>query len=134
MVEGALKYRLMDLLACPICKTFPLELVVFSEAPTEVRNEAAKPQCEEYCGYHRRRVAEMKMEKPDFECKGCTQIIIQWGVLTCPKCGRWYPIIDEIPHMLPDELRNEREDRAFLSENRERIPKEVLERGKPFSL
>ncbi|MEM0275213.1 MAG: Trm112 family protein, partial [Nitrososphaerota archaeon] len=26
-----MKYRLMDLLACPICKKFPLKLIVFTE-------------------------------------------------------------------------------------------------------
>ena len=29
------------------------------------------------------------------------------GVIICPKCLRWYPIRDEIPEMLPDELREE---------------------------
>lgn len=31
--------------------------------------------------------------------------IISEGVLKCPKCARWYPIIDEIPRMLPDGMR-----------------------------
>ena len=30
LVGGGVKYRLMDLLACPMCKHFPLNLEVYS--------------------------------------------------------------------------------------------------------
>jgi len=53
--------------------------------------------------------------------------------MTC-ECDRWYPIIDTIPHMLPDDLRKEEEDKAFLENWKEKIPKKVLEEGKPFKL
>ncbi|MFQ6076000.1 MAG: Trm112 family protein [Candidatus Bathyarchaeia archaeon] len=56
------------------------------------------------------------------------------GLLVCPSCSRWYPIIDEIPHMLPDELRESGEDLSFLRKFKNRVPKEVLEEGKPFNL
>lgn len=32
---------------------------------------------------------------------------IKGEVLICTECNRWYPIIDDIPHMLPDELRED---------------------------
>ena len=32
---------------------------------------------------------------------------IKGEVLICAACNRWYPIIDDIPHMLPDELRED---------------------------
>ncbi len=32
---------------------------------------------------------------------------IKGEVLICSKCGRWYPVIDDIPHMLPDDLRED---------------------------
>ena len=56
------------------------------------------------------------------------------GIIVCPKCLRWYPIIDEIPHMLPDELRSEREDLSFLEKWQDRIPERVLREGRPFNL
>lgn len=56
------------------------------------------------------------------------------GIITCPKCNRWYPIIDEIPHMLPDDLRDEREDVAFLRKWKEKIPESTLAEGRPFKL
>jgi uncharacterized protein YbaR (Trm112 family) len=88
-----MKKRLMDILACPICKHHPLELKVFAE---------------------------------DGE--------IEEGLLVCKECCRWYPIKETIPHMLPDELREEREDRDFLMKWKADVPAEVLQSGKPFNL
>lgn len=44
------------------------------------------------------------------------------------------PIIDEIPHMLPDDLREEKEDVAFLRKWKEKIPHATLAEGRPFKL
>jgi uncharacterized protein YbaR (Trm112 family) len=88
-----MKRRLMDILACPICKSHPLELIVFTE----------KDEIDE-------------------------------GVLLCGRCGRWYPIIETIPRMLPDDLRDATEDRGFLEKWKPHLPEGVLKGGKPFSL
>ena len=56
------------------------------------------------------------------------------GMLICPQCGRFYPIIEEIPHMLPDELRERTEDIEFLKKWREKVPERILNEGKPFNL
>jgi len=52
----------------------------------------------------------------------------------CEGCGRWYPIIETIPHMLPDDLREEIEDKDFLKKWKKELPKRVLAKGKPFNL
>ena len=92
--EGALiKRRLMDLLACPIDKYYPLELYVFEE---------------------REEIVE--------------------GLIVCPKCLRWYPIRDEIPELLPDELRNKKEELSFLQKWKDKIPRKILLNGRPFNL
>ena len=44
------------------------------------------------------------------------------GLIVCPECLRWYPIRDEIPEMLPDELRKEAEDLPFLKKWKSKIP------------
>ena len=82
----------MDILACPICKDYPLDLQVFEEG---------------------REIVE--------------------GLIVCKKCYRWYPIVDEIPIMLPDWLRDGKDDLPFLKKWKEKFPKEVLEKGKPFN-
>jgi uncharacterized protein YbaR (Trm112 family) len=88
-----MKRRLMDILACPIDKFYPLELHVFEE----------------------------KEELVD-------------GMIICPKCLRWYPIRNEIPEMLPDELREKKDEIAFLKKWREKIPEKIKSEGKPFNL
>ncbi len=86
--------RLLDILACPMDKHYPLELL-------------------------------------DFVLKG--DVIVE-GVLICSDCGRYYPIIDEIPVMLPDNLRNKKEDLAFLEEWSSKLPDGVVHGGKPWNL
>jgi uncharacterized protein len=86
--------KLLDILACPIDKHYPLQLI--------------------------------ELENKD-------ETIVS-GVLLCDRCKRYYPIIDEIPVMLPDELRNKREDLEFLTKWKERLPAEVAERGLPHNL
>jgi len=56
------------------------------------------------------------------------------GMIVCPKCLRWYPIKDEIPEMLPDELRDEKDELSFLEKWKDKIPKKILMEGKPFNL
>ena len=48
-----------------------------------------------------------------FEIKEKDNIISE-GVLFCTKCSRFYPIIEEIPIMLPDELRDKKQEMEFL--------------------
>ena len=88
-----MKKKLMQILACPIDKHYPLELQVFEE----------------------------KEE-------------IKEGVIICPKCSRWYPIREEIPEMLPDELRKENENLPFLKKWKAKVPEKIVSEGKPFSL
>ncbi|HDJ26154.1 MAG TPA: Trm112 family protein [Candidatus Bathyarchaeota archaeon] len=129
-----MKYRLMDLLACPMCKHFPLELLVLSEV---VREDVKAPEglkCELYCGLHRAFLEELGRE-PD--CSGCFAREVVEGVLYCPGCGRWYPIIDEIPRLLPDHIRRaqmKEEELAFLRKHAGELPDEITREGKPYSL
>ena len=56
-----------------------------------------------------------------------------------PKVSMWMsnvlPLaIDEILHMLPDDLREQGEDLSFLEKWREKIPQKTLQEGRPFNL
>ncbi len=42
--------------------------------------------------------------------------------------------MDEIPVMLPDNLRNRKEDLGFLEKWGAKLPNEVVHGGKPWSL
>jgi uncharacterized protein YbaR (Trm112 family) len=56
------------------------------------------------------------------------------ALIGCKKCHRWYPVIETIPHMLPDDLRNADEDMTFLKKWSNKLEERVLNEGKPFNL
>jgi len=59
---------------------------------------------------------------------------IESGILFCKKCSRWFPIIETIPQMLPDEYRNEEEEIHFLKINKNLLDKQFLKQDlKPFN-
>ncbi|MBO3757775.1 MAG: Trm112 family protein [Thermoproteota archaeon] len=102
-----MKHELLDILACPIDKHYPLKLYVISEKWEEATTK---------------------------EGEKIKWIEIDTGILFCENCNRWFPITDGIPIMLPDELRQKEEDLQFLSKYSEYLPKEIVEKGKPWSL
>jgi uncharacterized protein YbaR (Trm112 family) len=63
---------------------------------------------------------------------------IDEALITCPKCGRWYPVIDGIACMLPDSLRTSgkqrKEETKFMNRWKERLSKDILDNGIPFGL
>lgn len=89
-----MKRKLLDILACPIDKHYPLEL---------------------------------------FEVASEGDLIVD-GALFCTDCTRYYPIIDEIPVMLPDDLRNKNEDLEFLAKYHDKLPEKIVKLGKPNHL
>ena len=86
--------NMIDILACPIDKNFPLEL---------------------------------------HEIKKSSNVILD-GVLFCPKCSRFYPIIEEIPIMLPDELRDKKLEIEFLRKYKEKLPQKIIRTANPWHL
>jgi uncharacterized protein YbaR (Trm112 family) len=60
---------------------------------------------------------------------------IESGILFCTKCNRWYPIIETIPQMLPDEYRNEEKEVEFLKNNKNLLDEAFLNQElKPYNL
>lgn len=130
-----LKYRLLNYVSCPYCKDkgFPLKLIVFEKTIYEKRSipqHIAKPLCDLYCGYREMKVSELT----EYLCDECIKYEVKEGILYCISCLRWYPIIEEIPRILPDNYRKSEEDLRFLSLNREKLPEEIKKQGKPFKL
>jgi uncharacterized protein len=97
-----MRKRLLDILACPIDKFYPLELYEFN---TRKENDS-------------------NQEKEE--------AIIEEGILYCIKCKRFFPIIDEIPIMLPDELRERDKDLKFLQKWQDRIPDSIINDPRPY--
>jgi len=126
-----LKYRLLNLLACPHCKYFPLELYVIEIKEYDRKLPTEPPLCDLYCGYLNKYLRDIQEEPP---CRECIKKEIVTAVIYCSKCGRWYPVIDEIPRMLPDHYRNKAEDLNFLKKYTDSIPDKIKYQGKPYSL
>ncbi|MDW8084409.1 MAG: Trm112 family protein [Candidatus Caldarchaeum sp.] len=116
-----MKYRLMDILACPMCRKFPLKLSVFERreisAPPNIR------QCDIFCGYHDGFVKDL----PKTECVRCYGLEITTGLVECSSCGRWYPVVEDIPRMLPDDLRDAKLDKSFVEQWQQVLPKHVVD-------
>jgi len=56
------------------------------------------------------------------------------GALYCKKCSRFFPIIDEITIMLPDELRDKKQDIEFLKRNTKKLPEKIITQALPWHL
>ena len=56
------------------------------------------------------------------------------GALYCQQCSRFFPIIDEIPIMLPDELRDKQQDIEFLKRNIKELPEKIIMQASPWHL
>ncbi len=85
---------MMDILACPIDKSHPLELHEIKEKDN----------------------------------------VVSEGALFCSKCSRFYPIIEEIPIMLPDELRDKKLEMEFLKKYKEELPEKINTKANPWQL
>jgi len=91
---------MLNILACPIDKHYPLELF---EIATGV-DEHTKDE------------------------------IVNIGILFCNKCMRFYPIIEQIPVMLPDDLRDKEKDLQFLHKWQHIIPSNILHEAQPWHI
>lgn len=118
-----MRKSLLDILACPIDKNYPLELF---EIVTKTLNDTSK-------NYHNDLINSSNDDK-EIIITDDKEIIITEGILFCSKCSRYYPIIEEIPIMLPDELREKNKDIEFLQRWRHKIPEKIIKYGNPWSL
>jgi uncharacterized protein YbaR (Trm112 family) len=84
--------ELLEILACPICKK-----------DVEYKKEEPFLHCS---------ACDIRYYKERFQGESCPKCQgeleeIRGEVLICTACNRWFPIIEDIPHMLPDELRED---------------------------
>ena len=69
-----------------------------------------------------------------FEMKENDNMVSE-GVIFCPKMFLdFYPIIEEIPIMLPDELRDKKQEMEFLKKFKDQLPEKIIKKAKPWHL
>ncbi|MDG6927155.1 MAG: Trm112 family protein [Nitrososphaerota archaeon] len=120
-----MKYKLVDILACPECKNYPLELHVKEvTGPSNKGGSSAKPECELFCSYLNKEVKSLS----NAPCDECNSVKIKEGYFVCSKCNRWYPIVDDIPELLPDYMRETKRESVIASSLGIRVKGPFIER------
>jgi len=60
---------------------------------------------------------------------------IDSGLLFCEKCNRWFPIIETIPQMLPDEYRDETKESKWIKSKKDFLDAGFIKQDlKPFNI
>ena len=136
--------KLLDILVCPFDKVSSLELFQFkakasfasvntisnnegqdSKNTLTSENENGRKMNDASTSPTSNSVSDMN--------EGATEIVEE-GLLLCRSCLRFYPITEEIPIILPDELRDKKKDLEFLKTWNESIPNDLLKNLRPWTL
>lgn len=127
---------MLDILACPMDKNYPLDLIELHVKEFEDGNlrESKFPNDDKNTKKNNLTVNEENEIRGDVNKDKDKVIVIIEGILYCKKCLRFYPIIDEIPIMLPDELREKEKDLEFLNKWKNNIPQKILNNANPWHL
>lgn len=125
---------MLDILACPIDKNYPLDLIELQVK--EFENDILRESDFLNDDKTSKKNNLVINQENDIRGEGTKDkiIIIIEGILYCKKCLRFYPIIDEIPIMLPDELREKEKDLEFLNKWKNNIPQKILSNANPWHL
>jgi uncharacterized protein len=133
-----MKKYMLDILACPIDKNYPLELIELAIKNLEKDNlkENVHPTNNEENNNSIKKIQNDSglNHKNEIHDNDEQVIVIIDGILFCKKCSRFYPIIDEIPIMLPDELRDKQKDLQFLKKWKNYLPELILKNSNPWHL
>jgi len=126
---------MLDILACPMDKNYPLDLIELHVKEFENDNLSGESNFVKDDKNSKKNNLLINQEKDirGEENKDKIIVIIE-GILYCQKCLRFYPIIDEIPIMLPDELREKEKDLEFLNRWKNNIPQNILNNANPWHL
>lgn len=134
----------MDILVCPFDKVTTLDLFEFktttkavlesenTQNPTAASNKSLSSIHDDTLRNSNN--TKTTLTKPSQSTDDIPSSIIEEGILLCKSCLRYYPITEEIPIILPDELRDKKKDLEFLKKWKENIPNDLLGNLKPWTL
>jgi uncharacterized protein YbaR (Trm112 family) len=130
---------MLDILACPMDKNYPLDLIELHVK--ELENDNLRESNFKFPNDEKKTIKnnltvnqEINNIRAEVNKDKDKVIVIIEGILYCRKCLRFYPIIDEIPIMLPDELREKKKDLEFLNKWKNNIPQKILKNANPWHL
>ncbi len=126
---------MLDVLVCPFDKESELELFEFKTRPMGniAQSEEKKSGSESSFKSNNNRAQDSTV-KPSNTVDMNNDVVIEDGMLFCNSCLRFYPIVEEIPIILPDELRDKNNDLDILRKWSDSLPEKVVKRSLPWHL
>jgi uncharacterized protein YbaR (Trm112 family) len=149
--------RMLDILVCPFDKESKLELFdLGSNAPPKDEGKTKKDVGQKSSDGHQQNKSyqksnvmesisahyEYKEEKKnkidaysdELFADADLDIVIEEGILFCNRCLRIFPIVEEIPIILPDEIRDKNKDLELLKKWSNSLPDKVVKKALPWHL
>ncbi|CAN5798811.1 hypothetical protein BH23THE1_BH23THE1_29830 [soil metagenome] len=133
----------MDILVCPFDKVSSLELLEFKTHPNaNIKSSQSAPLNEQepitkegvYKDNDNNDNNNTNNQELTINTSALSSEIIEEGLLLCRTCMRFYPITEEIPIIMPDELRDKKKDLEFLKTWNKSIPENLLKNLKPWTM
>lgn len=98
-----MKYRLLDLLECKVCKNeFKIDVYKKEIVEIDFQSEVSSPTCKEYCGF-KDAIIENDNAAKNYDCLSCYKTEIIDGLISC-SCGLIFPVYKAIPRLLHNAL------------------------------
>jgi uncharacterized protein YbaR (Trm112 family) len=148
---------MLDILVCPFDKESKLELfeIGFREPPKDeerIKNDLEHKFSNEHqqnksyqksndlesiSAYHEHEEKKKNKIEPYSDALFADaelDIVIEEGILFCNRCFRFFPIVEEIPIILPDEIRDKNKDLDLLKKWSNSLPEKVVKKALPWHL
>lgn len=126
---------MLDVLVCPFDKESELELFEFKTRPMGNIAQSGGKKSGPESGLNPDKNREQDSAvKPSNAFDMDNDVVIEDGMLFCNSCLRFYPIVEEIPIILPDELRDKNNDLDILRKWGDSLPEKVVKRSLPWHL
>ncbi len=146
--------RMLDVLVCPFDKESSLELYEFStkdvdkiegdlivtpkkrdsKTKASLQNNSQIPISDPILISNPANTEEENKSDNTSNDRSRYDIIIEEGILFCNCCFRFYPIVEEIPIILPDELRDKEKDLLLLKKWSKILPEKIVKDALPWHL
>jgi uncharacterized protein YbaR (Trm112 family) len=123
---------MLDILVCPFDKESSLELFEFITRNLEKTDSKMISKSNPQNGKLEESIENKKEDKSNDLSDN--DIVIEEGILFCNSCSRFYPIVEEIPIILPDELRDKNKDLELMKKWSGSLPEKVVNKALPWHL
>jgi uncharacterized protein YbaR (Trm112 family) len=152
-----MKRRMLDILVCPFDKESKLELFELGSnahpkdeekinrnlgqesSDGHQQNKSCQKRdnmesISDHHDYEEEKKNKIDAYSDDLFADAELDIVIEEGILFCNRCLRFFPIVEEIPIILPDEIRDKNKDLELLKKWSSSLPDKVVKKALPWHL